>query len=258
MTMRVARFSLYMCGVLALATLATALFRFTPGLVAGDTSRFASELCGESKFDFGVVAIEGQPARLEHVFELTNCSATPIKIARATPSCGCTVAQVPVSPIDVAGTARVPVTLTISDPGSKSAQITLELEIPGAAKATHLLGVRAIGRRSKQLRLQPSYADFRTGNPIHVSLYAVDQDSTLAPAAPKIASPDAVIIEPGSWELVTLGAPERGVPTRWENKLVLSLQTITPAMPDSKESDLRIMVGGYPDVRLGCRLPDVK
>jgi hypothetical protein len=243
-------------GISIALVLATAIFRLSHRSISAGSASSNSGLCGEAKFDFGTVTIQNQPAQLEHVFELINCSGAPMKITRAIPSCGCTVVRVPDSPIEVAGRARIAVTLTLSDPGLKSAQVALE--IAGEQKISHLLILRAVGRRSKQLLFQPSHANLHTGVPVRVTVFAVDQDSTSVPSAPTIAAPDEVAVEVGRWELVTAGAPERGLPTRWECRISLTLRRTEEARRHAEERELRVMVSGYAELHLDCRLPEAE
>lgn len=252
MSTRGACFVLCVAGISIAVIVAAMMFR--PALQARYAPASSSAgLCGEAEFDFGSVVLESQPIQVEHVFELTNCSKAPITITRAVASCGCTIARVPDRPIEADGTARIPVNLTISDPGLKSAQVALEFA--GSPEARLVLRIRAVGRRSRQLRFQPAQADFRIRDSGRVTLYAVDQDSTVVPPTPVVASPDGVEVQVGPWDLVASGTPGRGVPSRWECRLDLKLRKDNGACSSTSEGDLHVSVAGYPDVRVSCRLP---
>lgn len=79
-------------------------------------------------YDFGILSVE-QAKQCEHTFVVRNTASVPVRITNYKSSCGCTVAEVPTTPIAPGDSATVIVRATWEDfTGRTGSTVTLETD----------------------------------------------------------------------------------------------------------------------------------
>ena len=230
--------------LVAILAAAGVIVHFTRGVV----SNAASPLCGVYRFDFGRVDLSDGPRVLEHVFELTNCSAQAIQITRTVSSCGCTTATVTQEAVQPGAVVAIPTRLNLSGPGAKFAQVHLELAGSGVPRQT--LEVCASGYLQRQLSLLSGVVSLDRRRPCLVKMFATNECGSQAPERPTLTTPEGVISSSGDWRLVHEGDAAAGLPTRWE--IDVAFEWAFDAEWGSDKSGVfgTIHSAGYPEQKL--------
>ncbi len=117
-----------------LAMVANVGFSQTTTAPAAD---LASIEWGASTHDFGKIQ-QGVPATFD--FQFTNKGKTPLVIANAQPSCGCTTPSWTHEPVMPGGEGHVKATYNAANPGAFDKTITVTANIEGGVTVLHIKG----------------------------------------------------------------------------------------------------------------------
>ncbi|MDP7070658.1 MAG: DUF1573 domain-containing protein [Phycisphaerales bacterium] len=199
-------------------------------------------LSGERSHDFGRVAFENPPHRVEHVFELVNVGSEPVQVTRFKSTCGCTQASGAGRVAHPGETLRVPVTLRLNRSGPKDGTVTVSLTDGTSVD----LEVKAIAAPGNTFRVGPPVVQLRAPLGTGESNLLIEADTM--PPDPAIEGPDGLAIDFKGWEEFELGDPSVGKMAGWRGRIHFKAedggpdagQRVVLRMPDGQTASILV------------------
>ncbi|MHC4811269.1 MAG: DUF1573 domain-containing protein [Planctomycetota bacterium] len=215
-------------------------------------------LAGASSHDFGTVSIEGDDVLLTHEFVLKNRRSEPLRITAVRPSCGCAGMDVPEEPIAPGETVRLVGRLALEMSGPRTASVALVFE----GGEMQRLFMKAVGRKERGVRLEPSMLQLRPDEPSQVlviarTLRASADESPAEPPVPELIAPSGVRAEWRGWSLMEEGDPASLRADGWRGRVAVE----ATGEPVGYGATLVVVLPGASgdggDIRANCRISGV-
>ncbi len=215
-------------------------------------------LAGSGSHDFGLVAIEGDDVLLRHEFVLRNRRSEPLRIVAARPSCGCAGMDVPERPIAPGETVRLEGRLALEMSGPRSASVALVFE----GGEMQRLFMKAVGRKERGVRLEPSMLQLRPDEPSQVlvvarMLRASSAEQPSEPPVPELIVPAGVRADWLGWTLMEEGDPSSLRADGWRGRVAVE----ATGEPIGYGATLVVILPGASgdggDIRANCRIAGV-
>src|SRR5207248_320591 len=112
----------------AAVAIVTLMLAAAAGIAFATIPKHGLIVSGEDSYDFGTLTT-ADAARCEHTFTVRNTSRNPLRITGFKSSCGCTLAEVPTTPIPPGASADVRVRADWSKvTGSTASTVTLQTD----------------------------------------------------------------------------------------------------------------------------------
>ena len=215
-------------------------------------------LAGSGSHDFGIVAIEGDDVMLQHEFVLRNRRSQPLRIVAARPSCCCAGMDVPEEPIAPGETVRLVGRLALEASGPRTASVALVFE----GGEMQRLFMKAVGRKERGIRLEPSILQVRPEEPAQVLVVARTLRGLVAerpsePPVPRLIVPEGIAAEWLGWTLMDEGDPASLRADGWRGRV----SVVATGEPIGFGATLVVVLPGASgdggDIRANCRISGV-
>jgi hypothetical protein len=181
-------------------------------------------LAGELHHDFGLVLIERNKATVHHTFSLHNRSDHSVVIARATPSCKCTVGKPSRGTVAPGETVELEASLSLSASGLRETHIDLLLEC-GEKTLTQRLELSAVGRRKQWLWSRMPVMEIHPGQTLRFrDAVAEVFEGERPPPVPTLEVPPGFEAAFEGWDLIGAGVPSRHRPAVWRPRIAVTMQ----------------------------------
>ncbi len=176
---------------------------------------FQSAVAVDRDFDAGHVVIDTPPLIIEHMFELTNISGSPLRIERAKATCGCTEFVAPDSELQPGEVYLMPVTLSLENTGKKRGGVHLTLSNGEKIDLT----MTADATRTHPIRMGPNPLKLY-GQPVAPFMWIEWDSAGSPPPTAVLTCSEGLVARTEPWRLKSK-ANEHGRPPIWNARLLI-------------------------------------
>lgn len=190
----------------------------TGGWVLYDMTLGRALLDGESRFDFGVVMMDGPEKTVSHTFELVNNTDENVMVLDIISSCKCTSSSMNDPLIRVGETLVITAEVKLDQSGLRESGITLVFN----GNRIQQLNIKAVGKRTNPLSYIGAHIELLVGLPkilaIHCDMYSQTQEPP--PLMTKVTKGVTATFK--RWKIIGFYNEKWQNPAIWEAELVLT------------------------------------